>query len=448
MKQRTFRHGIHPAYDGKALTADKAIETYRPCGEAVYPLSQHIGAPAKPVVAVGDTVLVGQRIAAPDGFVSAAICSAVSGRVKAIEPRMTVNGRVAPAVVIENDGAFTPVDTLGVVRDPATLSSEEILAAVRDAGIVGQGGAGFPTHIKLTAKPGVSPDTVIVNAAECEPYLTSDYRLMLEQPEQLLAGLKVVLQLFPDARGVIAIENNKPQAIDKLAALTKSEERVQVCVLKTKYPQGGERMLIHAVTGRSISSVKLPIDAGCVVLNVSTVLSIYAAVCESTPLLSTVVTLTGDGMAKPCNVRVPVGTGMAELVEAFGGLKGEPQKIISGGPMMGTAMTSLEVPVTKASSAILALQADEVAAWEPSACIRCGRCVRACPEMLLPAMMGKAADAGNLEEFEQLNGMECIECGCCTYVCPAKRRLTQSFKFAKTSVRAARQRAKAAAEKA
>ncbi len=442
--QGTFRHGIHPVKDGKGYTKDAAIQAYRPTGEAVYPLSQHIGAPAKPIVAVGDAVLVGQMIAAPDGFVSAAICSAVSGRVKAIEPRMTVNGRKAPAIVIENDGAFTPIPTLGEKRDPVSLSREEILAIIRDAGIVGQGGAGFPTHVKLTMKEGVAPDTVIVNAAECEPYLTSDYRLMLEQPERLLAGLKVVLGMFPGARGVIAIEKNKPQAITRLADLTAQEEGVSVCPLKTKYPQGGERMLIHAVTGRDICSKNLPIDAGCVVLNVSTAISIYAAVCESTPLISTIMTLTGDGMAKPCNVCVPTGTNQAELVEAFGGLRGTPEKLISGGPMMGQALVTLDVPVVKASSAVLAMARDEVAMWEPSACIRCGRCVRACPSMLLPAMMGTAADAGNLDEFERLNGMECIECGCCTYVCPAKRRLTQSFKFAKTAVNAARRRAKAA----
>ncbi len=436
MRQGTFRHGIHPSRDGKVLTADEAIRDYRPVGDAVYLLGQHIGAPATPTVAVGDTVLVGQTIAAPGGFVSAAICSAVSGKVKAIEPRLTINGRKSPAIVIENDGAFTPVPTLGEPRDAATLSAAQTLDIIRDAGIVGQGGAGFPTHVKLTMKEGVAPDTVIINAAECEPYLTSDYRLMLEQPQKLLGGLKVVLGLFPAARGVIAIENNKPEAIKLLTDLTAGEERISVKRLKTKYPQGGERMLIHAVTGRDICSTRLPIDAGCVVLNVSTAVSIYAAVCESTPLISTVITLTGDGMAQPCNVRVAVGTDHAELVEAFGGLKGEPEKLISGGPMMGQAMTDLHVPVVKASSSVLAMSVDEVAMWEPSPCIRCGRCVDACPTFLLPAMMGKAADADDLNEFQRLNGMECIECGCCTYVCPAKRRLTQSFKYAKNAVRA------------
>lgn len=443
--KRTFKHGIHPARDGKALTKDAPIQEFRPTGEAVYPLSQHIGAPAKAVVAVGDTVLVGQKIAEPDGFISAAICSAVSGKVTAIEPRLNINGRKSPAIVIENDGQFTPLPSLGQERNAADLSCEEILAIIRDAGIVGQGGAGFPAHVKLTMKENVTPDTVIVNAAECEPYLTSDYRLMLERPEQLLAGLRVVLQIFPAARGVIGIENNKPEAIRLLSDLVAGEDRISVCALKTKYPQGGERMLIHAVTGRDINSKKLPIDAGCVVLNVSTVISIYQAVCRCTPQITTIMTITGDAVATPCNMSVPVGSSHAELMEAAGGFCADPEKIVSGGPMMGNAMVDLHVPVVKTSSSILAMQQDEVARWDPSPCIRCGRCVRACPSFLVPAMMGKAADAGDLPTFEALNGMECIECGCCTYVCPAKRRLTQSFKFAKNAVNAARRRAKASA---
>ena len=444
--KRTFKHGIHHARDGKALTKDVPIQVFQPTGQAVYPLSQNIGTPAKAIVSVGDTVLVGQKIAEADGFVSASICSAVSGKVTAIEPRLNINGRKTPSIVIDNDGAFTPIPALGQERDTAGLSNDEILAIIRDAGIVGQGGAGFPTHVKLTMKEGVAPDTVIINAAECEPYLTSDYRLMLERPEELIAGLHVVLGMFPAARGVIAIENNKPEAIRLLSDLTKNEERIEVCSLKTKYPQGGERMLIHAVTGRNISSARLPIDAGCVVLNVSTVISIYQAVCRNTPQITTIMTITGDAVTTPCNLSVPVGSSHAEVLEAAGGLCAEPEKIISGGPMMGNAMVDLHVPVVKASASILAMVQDEVARWDPSPCIRCGRCVRACPSFLVPAMMGKAADAGDLPTFEALNGMECIECGCCTYVCPAKRRLTQSFKFAKNTVNAARRRKKASAD--
>ncbi len=440
MKRGTFKHGIHPHEDGKALSAQAEIQCIYPTGEAVYPLSQHIGAPAQPVVAVGDTVLVGQMLAQPGGFVSTAICSGVSGTVKAIEPRNTVPGRSVLSIVIDNDGRYTPVPTLGQPRDASTLSNQEILDIIRDAGIVGQGGAGFPTHVKLTMKPGVTPDTIIVNGAECEPYLTSDYRLMMEQPAMLVAGLKVVLQLFPQAEGVIGIEDNKPEAIRTMQAAVAEEPRIRVQVLKTKYPQGGERMLINAVTGRKIYSGCLPIDAGCVVMNVSTICAIYAAVCLQTPLIATVMTVTGDAAATPMNLRVPVGINHREVLELAGGLKTEAEKIISGGPLMGVAMTDLDVPVVKMSSSILAMAKDEVAMWEPTSCIRCGRCVQACPEMLVPPMLAHAADGGDLAEYERLNGMECIECGSCTYVCPAKRRLTQSFKFARAAVMAERRK--------
>ncbi len=443
MKSRSFKNGIHPSKDGKALTSEQAIRPVTPVGEAVYPLTQHLGAPAQPVVAVGDKVLVGQMLAQPGGFVSAAICSAVSGTVKAIEERLTVTGRAVMSIVVDNDGAYTPVPTLGQERDPATLSADEILAIIRDAGVVGQGGAGFPAHVKLTMKPGVQPDTIIVNAAECEPYLTSDYRLIMEQSDRLLGGLQVLLQLFPDAKGVIGIEDNKPAAIALLKKLTADTPRISVQPLKTKYPQGGERMLIHAVTGRDIYSGKLPIDAGCVVLNVSTVVSIWLAVCRQTPQITTIMTITGDGVSSPCNLAVPVGISHREVLELAGGLKGVPEKLISGGPMMGLALTTLDVPVLKTSSAILAMEQDEVALWEPTPCIRCGRCVRACPSKLVPAVLVQASDSNDLDGFEKLNGMECIECGSCTYVCPAKRRLTQSFKYARGAVNARRKAAQA-----
>ena len=443
MTKRTFRHGIHPHNDGKALTADAAIREFRPTGEAVYPLGQHIGAPAQPVVAVGDPVLVGQPLAQPNGFVSAAICSAVSGRVKAIEPRMTVGGKEQLSVVVENDGQFAPLPTLGQARNPESMTGEEILGAIRDAGIVGQGGAGFPTHVKLTMKPGVSPDTLLINAAECEPYLTSDYRMLLENTDELLEGIGVLLRLFPEAQAVIGIEDNKPEAIRRLRQAVGDSPRLRVQVLKTKYPQGGERMLMDAVTGRKVSAAGLPIDAGCVVLNVSTVVSIDRAVCRQIPQIYTVMTVTGDGAASPCNLRVPVGSSHREVLEAAGGLKGEPEKIISGGPLMGMAMASLDVPVVKTSSSILAMERDEVALWEPSACIRCGRCIRVCPETLVPVEMARAADSFDLEAFQKLGGMECIACGCCTYICPAKRRLTQSFQYARTAVAAERRRAAA-----
>ncbi len=440
MTLRSFKNGIHPSNDGKALTKDCAIRRVTPAGEAVYPLNQHIGAPAQPCVAVGDSVLVGQAIAQPGGFVSAAICTAVSGTVKAIDNRTGLNGRAALSIVIDNDGAYTPVPTLGQPRDPANLSAEDILGIIRDAGIVGQGGAGFPTHVKLSMKPGVQPDTVIINAAECEPYLTSDYRLLMEQTAEFVQGVRILLQLFPQARAVVGIEDNKPAAISLLRKALAEEARIAIQPLKTKYPQGGERMLIHAVTGRDINSRHLPIDAGCVVVNVSTVWSIYQAVCRQIPQITTIMTITGDAAATPCNLAVPVGISCRQVLEAGGGLQGEAEKIIAGGPMMGLALASLDVPTQKTTSALLCMTTDEVAIQEPTPCIRCGRCVGACPSGLVPATLVQASDAHDLPTFEALGGMECMECGSCTYVCPARRRLTQSFRTARAAVAANRKK--------
>ena len=334
---------------------------------------------------------------------------------------------------------------LGEKRDPSSLTPAQIRDIIRDAGIVGLGGAGFPTHVKLTTKDDSKVKYVIVNGAECEPYLTTDYRLMLERSEELLEGLKVILSLFPNAQGVIGIEDNKPEAIRLLTEKTAGESRIHVEALKTKYPQGGERMLIHAITGQDINSSMLPFDAGCIVSNVATVIAVYQAVCCSTPLITTVMTVTGDAVKSPCNLEVFVGCSHRSVLEAAGGFSVEPEKLISGGPMMGTAMYTLDIPVQKTSSSILAFEKDPVAENPSSPCIHCGRCVQACPERLVPQMMQVAADNDNFEQFEKLGGMECIECGCCTIVCPAHRTLTQSFKYGKTSVNRLRREAKAKA---
>ena len=433
MARGTFRGGSHP-YDGKELSKDKPTTVLLPKGELVYPVSQHIGAPAKIIVEKGEHVLVGQKLAEAGGFVSACVVSSVSGTVKAIEPRLMVNGTMAESVVVENDGAYETVPGFGEKRDVTKLSKEDIRNYVKDAGIVGMGGAGFPTHVKLTPKNEDEIDYVIVNAAECEPYLTSDYRMLLEEPEHLIGGLKIILQLFDHAQGVIAVEDNKPEAIAKLTALTEKEERISVRPLKTKYPQGAERMLIYAVTGRQINSSMLPADAGCIVNNVDSVISIYLAVAESTPLIRRIITVTGDAVADPRNFVVRTGTQYSELLEAAGGFREEPEKIISGGPMMGQALYSLEVPVTKTSSALLALKKDEVAAFAPGACIHCGRCIAACPGQVVPQKLYPAVMRSDYETFEKLNGMECCECGSCTFVCPAKLPLTQAFKQARKSV--------------
>lgn len=433
MKASTFRGGVHP-FEGKDLSKDLPIKELQPGNELVYLMSQHIGAPAKPVVAIGDRVLVGQRIGEAGGFISADICSSVSGTVKSIEPRMMTSGSKGLAIIVKNDEEYEAVPGFGEKRDYTKLSKEDIRKYVKEAGIVGMGGAGFPTHVKLTPKDDNAIDYVLVNGAECEPYLTSDYRLMLEQPEKLVGGLKVILSLFGKAQGYICIEDNKPDAIEKLQKLVQGEDRVEVKVLKTKYPQGAERQLIYASTGRKINSAMLPSDAGCIVNNVDTVVAVYNAVCESIPLIQRVVTVTGDAVGTPQNFLVRTGMNSREVVEASGGFKKPPVKIVSGGPMMGVALFTLDVPITKISSAFLCMTKDEVAEHEPSPCIRCGRCVEACPSKLVPQKMLEYAERFDDEGFQALNGMECYECGSCTYVCPAKRRLTQSFKQTRRSI--------------
>ena len=427
---------------------DRAVTVLKPTsGEMVYPLSQHIGAPAKAIVKVGDEVLVGQKIAEAGGFISAVVVSSVSGKVKKIEPRVTAGGAKSISIVIENDGLYTAVEGLGEDRDATKLSKQEIRDIVREAGIVGLGGAGFPTNVKLTPKDESKIDYVIVNGAECEPYLTCDYRMMIEEPERLVGGLKVMLQLFENAKAVIGIENNKPKAIEKLRALVKDEPKITVEPLRTKYPQGGERSLIYAVTGREINSSMLPADAGCVVDNVNTVMAIYDAVCKRTPILERVITITGDAIKEPQNFKVRTGMNYNDIIEAAGGFVGEPKKILSGGPMMGQAMYTTDVPVTKNSSSLTCFLEDEVEKNPESPCIRCGRCGEVCPEFLVPVLMMQTCMAGNSEGYEKLYGMECIECGSCSYICPARRPLTQAFKQMKRRIGEER-RQKAAAEKA
>lgn len=426
MAKLTFRGGVHP-YDGKELSKDKPIKAVLPKGDLVYPLSQHIGAPAKPIVEKGDRVLTGQKIAEAGGFVSAPIYATVSGTVKAIEQRRVVTGDNVPSIIIENDGLYEEVEY--PERKPLEeMSREEIIECVKEAGIVGMGGAGFPTFIKLSPKEPEKIDYVIANCAECEPYLTSDYRRMLEEPEKLVGGLKVSLQLFENARGILAVEDNKPDCIELLKKLTKDEPRISVKALKTKYPQGAERQIIYATTGRAINSAMLPADAGCVVNNVDTIVAIYHAVIEGRPLMNRIVTVTGDAIADPRNFIVRIGTNYHELIEEAGGFKEEPVKIISGGPMMGFGIFDLDVPTTKTASALLCLTQDDVSAMEPSACINCGRCVEVCPGRVVPRMLADYAENYEEEEFLSHNGMECCECGCCSFVCPAKRPLTQTIK--------------------
>lgn len=421
----TFKGGIHPN-DGKSLSKDQPITELLPKGELVYPLSQHIGAPAAPAVKKGDHVLKGQRIADAGGFVSAPVYSSVSGTVKAVEKRLTPAGSSADCIIIENDGEYQEAE-YAPVKPLSELSGDEIRELIADAGIVGMGGAGFPTRVKLSPKEPEKIEYIIANCAECEPYITADYRRMLENTEELVSGMKVVLSMFPNAKGVFGVEDNKKDCIEKLKAAIKEEPRMEVKTLQTKYPQGAERQLIYALTKRAINSSMLPADAGCIVDNVETLIAIHNAVIKGRPLTERIVTVSGDDVRKPGNFRVLLGTNHRELIEAAGGFVQEPEKLISGGPMMGFAMITLDAPVTKTSSAILAFKEDIVAKSLATACINCGRCVEVCPSRIIPSRLADFAERLDEESFVAQNGSECVECGSCSYVCPAKRSLKQAI---------------------
>ena len=439
MGKLTFRGGIHP-YEGKELSKDHPIEKYLPKGDLVYPLSQHIGAPSVPCVKKGDTVLAGQKIADAGGFVSVPLHASVSGTVKGIEKRLNATGSMVDCIVIENDQQYQKTEFQEARLED--LTKEEILNRIKEGGVVGMGGAGFPTHVKLAPKDPSKIEYILVNGAECEPYITSDYRRMIEEPEKVVKGLQVILTLFDSAKGYICIEDNKPDCIAKMKELVKDIDRIEVKEMMTKYPQGGERTLIYAATGREINSTMLPADVGCVVDNVETVISVYKAVILGRPVNSRVVTVTGDGIKEPKNLLVLAGTDMSELVDTAGGLKAKIAKAISGGPMMGFALYDLHVPCTKTTSAFLFLEHDAVSEAQEiqTACINCGRCVSVCPGHVLPARLAKLAERGDMAGFEALDGMECCECGCCSYICPAKRPLTQSIKSMRKMVLASRRK--------
>lgn len=434
----TFKGGIHP-YDGKELSKDKPIKAIDPKGDLIYLMSQHIGAPAKPVVSVGDRVLVGQKIAEAGGFVSAPIHASVSGTVKAFGKQRNVVGDMVDCIIVENDGLYEECD-YEPLESLEKADKSEVLDRIRNGGVVGMGGAGFPTHVKLSPNDPDKIEYCIVNGAECEPYLTSDYRRMMENPELVIGGLKCMLKLFDSAVGYICIEDNKPDCIRKMEELVKDETRIQVKAMKTKYPQGAERSLIYAATGRTINSSMLPADAGCIVDNVDTVVAIYRAVMLGQPLMRRIVTVTGEAVNNPQNLEVRTGTNYAELLDHAGGLNCDPEKIVSGGPMMGFALYDLNVPVTKTSSALLCLKEDQVTKYDQTACINCGRCVSACPAHLVPAHLVNYATIKDEERFVKYDGMECCECGSCSYICPAKRPLAQSIKSMRRTVLANRRK--------
>ena len=429
----TFKKGIHP--DGrKDLSMNKAIQDLLPKGDLVFPMQQHIGAPCDPLVKKGDRVFVGQKIGESKAFVSAPIYSSVSGTIKDISPRLHSNGTMVLSIIVENDNTYDEVQTLIAHNDYEKLSKPELVSIIKEAGIVGMGGAGFPTHIKLNPPADKNIDSIIINAAECEPYLTCDYRLMLEKSNEIAIGLKIILQMFPGARGYIGIEDNKPDAIDVMKKACVNLSNVEVTPLITKYPQGAEKQLIYSITGRELSSGKLPADVSCIVQNVGSAYEIYNAVVNGKPLIERVLTVTGEAIKEPLNLRVRFGTSIDEVIQAAGGFKETPVKVISGGPMMGMALSSLNTPVIKGTSGILCLTKQQAKLEEESSCIRCGKCMGVCPMNLNPTKLNSLVLRGKYEDFEEYHGMDCIECGCCSYACPAKRHLTQTFREGKRTV--------------
>ena len=432
----TFNGGIHP-YDGKDLSKDKPIRDILPKGDLVYPLSQHIGAPATAKVAKGDRVLAGQLIAEATGFMSANIHASVSGVVKAVEAVPNGQGMRQPMITIQREGDQWAE---GIDRDPALkrdcdLAPAEILDRIKRAGIVGMGGATFPTHVKLAVPPGKKAEFLIINGVECEPYLTSDHRVMLERGEELIVGVTILMKALGVGNAFIGIENNKPDAIAHLTALAASYAGVRVVPLKVQYPQGGEKQLIAAVTGREVPPPPaLPIDVGAVVCNASTTLAVYEAVQKNKPLLERVVTVTGKGVARPCNLLVRMGTPVSALLEAAGGLPEDAGKVLNGGPMMGRAMVNLDSPVTKGCSGITVLGGREALRGADSACIKCAKCVSACPMGLEPYLLSKLTRKQAWERLETEQITNCIECGCCQFTCPAYLPLLDYVRLGKQRV--------------
>ncbi len=444
----TFRGGIHPGPHSdpgyKAATNTKPIEAMPAPDQVILPVSMHIGAPAKPIVKVGDIVDMGQPIAEAGGFVSAPVHATVSGKVIAVEPRLHPSGGKVMSIVIENDKEDRLHESVHPY-DFAAMSNEERIELIRSAGMVGHGGATFPTHVKIQSGIGKC-DTIIVNGAECEPYITSDHRLLLERPEEVVGGLKMLADIMGVQNAIIAIEENKADTFPKIEELIRDDNRLKLYPLKCKYPQGAEKQLINACTGREVPSGKLPADAGCAVFNVDTTGAIYRRFATGMPVVRRVVTVSGSAVTNPKNLESRIGTPIANLIEVCGGFKEPPNKLLMGGPMMGNAQFSLDIPVMKGSNAFLAFCGEEDKRVEEPNCIRCGKCINACPMHLMPMMMNAYGNAGDLTMAVELGAMDCIECGSCAYVCPARIPLVQRFRLTKLQVQQERAAAKAKAD--
>lgn len=429
----TFKQGIHPEYN-KDLSKDKPLRKAKRPSVVVIPLQQHIGAPCKPLVKKGDHVDLGQKIGDSDSFVSAPVHASVSGVVKEIRKVLTPVGKRVDAIVIEADEEDVLAEGIEPKGSLADLTPEEIRSIVREAGIVGMGGAMFPTHVKLAVPEGKKVEYFILNGAECEPYLTVDHRIMIERPGDVVTGLKLLMKAARAEKGIIAIEDNKEEAIWSMREAVSSEKGLEVIELETKYPQGGEKMLIKAILKREVPVGGLPLDVGVIVNNVTTAVAVADAINEGLPLIERSITVTGRGVVEPVNLIYRIGTTIDELIKEAGGFSGKPGKVILGGPMTGFAQPELNVPAVKGTSGIVVFPEDEARDYEVLPCIKCARCVDACPQYLLPVNLSQYTEYEMYDELEKYQVLNCIECGSCSFICPAKRPLMQRIKIGKAEV--------------
>lgn len=431
----TFKGGVHtPGYKG--LTNRKPIIKANAPKVVYIPLLQHIGSPCEAIVKVGDHVKVGQKIGESKAFVSAPVHSSVSGVVKDISMQYTPSGIKANFVIIESDGLNELHESIKPKGSLEDLSPKEIVDIIRESGITGMGGAGFPTHVKLSPPPEKKIDTFILNGAECEPFLTPDHRTMIEMFEKIIFGAKAIMKALKVETGIIAIEKNKMDTIEAFKSVLKDSDNIKIVTLKTKYPQGDEKRIINAVTGREVPSGGLPMDVGCVVNNVSTAKAVADAILEGKPLYERIVTVTGHIVKEPKVLLVKIGTPIQELIDQCGGFTEAPGKIIMGGPMMGMSQFSTKVPVIKGTGGILVLSKAESKAPKVEPCIKCGKCLEVCPVYLQPLYISEYALKDNFEAAEKYKAMDCIECGACSYICPSKRPLAESIRLAKQEIRA------------
>ena len=434
--KKTFRiGGVHP-HDNK-ISAEAAIEVFPAIETAYVSVAQHLGAPATPVVAVGDKVKVGQVIAEPSGFISGYVHSPVSGTVKSVGPRADIAGNMVQhiEIAVEGDEWLEGIDTSDTIVEEIACTAEEIVEKVKKAGVVGLGGASFPTHVKLAPPKDKKAECLILNGTECEPYLTSDDRIMRERPREILIGGAIMMKALGVTRGYLGIEENKPEALASMSAAAKDFPQIEIVTLKKRYPQGGEKQLIDAVIRRQVPSGALPIDTGAVVQNVGTSLAVYEAVQKNKPLIDNIITVTGHCLPVQHNYKVRIGTPMSKILEVAGGLPAAAAKVISGGPMMGKAVANLDAATVKANGAILLLTEAETRRWPESNCIRCGKCSEACPMGLEPWLLNRLSRAGGrYDELEQERVFDCIECGCCLYTCPAGIPLLDVIRISKAEV--------------